>query len=443
MGGATGRMGARWFVIGAVALAAPTARAYCLLDSRWQSGVVRMHHRFPTMDRLLNGTRSFEANVASAMLDWSAVTDGFRFVLEGPTDAGADRRDGVNNLIMVDTIDGSPFDEEVLAITFSRTTDRGNMLESDVLFNANLQWNAYDGPVRFDENLQPVFDLRRVALHELGHVLGLDHPDLSCDELVDSVMNSRVTDTSSLTVDDRNGVSFLYADGNQPPIADAGADQIGNGTTPFTLNASASRDLDGTIETHEWRLDGEIVARTAVAQVDVPFGTHVAQITVFDDDGGAAEDSAVIEVGLTAPTNDPENLPPRALAGMDIKLQAGELAELDGSASFDPDGLIQRFVWSESGAVLGRDAVIPFAFSVGTHRVTLTVFDDDGASDSDEIDVLVMLGDTGDAGPVIVVTTGPGPNPICGALGFLTATAMCAFWLVSLMGRAKAVPEQK
>jgi PKD domain/Matrixin len=417
----------------AAAIAAPRlASGFCLLDLRWAGGVVTMSHNFPATQRLLNGTTTWAANTDFAMNEWSAVTTRFRFVSGGAVTVGQSTSDGINNMVFADNVGGDAFSDEVLAITVTRTDSSGVAVESDIVFNDRVNWDAYEGPIRSGFDGRPLFDIRRVTLHELGHVLGLDHPDAVCNQTVESVMNARTNDTERVTNDDRNGVSFIYADGNQPPQANAGPDQSGDGSEPFLLNGGGSRDPDGFIVSYDWRENGSLVARGRVADIFLRTGFHVVELTVTDDAGAAASDTMNIDVGFIAPV-DPNNASPVADAGGDIEVTRGQSVVLDGSASSDSDGSVDRYVWSEGSAILGRESILHVALSPGVHVITLTVFDDKGASDSVDVLVTVVseIASEVDDGRVVDPTpadTPPDPAPSapnpCGALGWTLLAAM-------------------
>src|SRR5207302_6092655 len=59
------------------------------------------------------------------------------------------------------------------------------------------------------------YDIQRVALHELGHALGLAHPD-QAGQHVSAVMNSVVSDLYALTADDIAGGQSLYGAAASP-----------------------------------------------------------------------------------------------------------------------------------------------------------------------------------------------------------------------------------
>lgn len=63
---------------------------------------------------------------------------------------------------------------------------------------------------------------------------------------------------------------------------------------------------------------------------------------------------------------------------------------LDGSASSDPDGSIAGFTWSEGSATLATAATAAVDLSVGTHTISLTVTDNQGATASDAVLVTVQ-----------------------------------------------------
>jgi matrixin len=59
-----------------------------------------------------------------------------------------------------------------------------------------------------------VYDFHRVAIHEFGHTVGLDHPDqVQPKQTVIAIMNSRVSDLDTLAQDDINGATAIYGTG--------------------------------------------------------------------------------------------------------------------------------------------------------------------------------------------------------------------------------------
>ena len=129
-------------------------------------------------------------------------------------DTPASEGDGVNSIQFSSTVYGDKFGESVLAITLiDRTGSETN--ETDVLFNTANGFNSFRGTAY--SNYVIGFDLHRIALHELGHVLGLDHPDED-GQTVDAIMNAFVSELYTLQPDDIAGAVALYgAPPNAPP----------------------------------------------------------------------------------------------------------------------------------------------------------------------------------------------------------------------------------
>ncbi len=88
------------------------------------------------------------------------------------------------------------------------------------------------------------------------------------------------------------------------------------------------------------------------------------------------------------------NVPPTANAGpdqtaADTNGDGSESVQLDGSKSKDTDGRIVSFDWSENGKSIGQGMQPRVTLPVGRHDLTLTVTDDEGATDSDNVQIIV------------------------------------------------------
>jgi hypothetical protein len=160
-----------------------------------------------------------------AAVEWNSST-AFDFIINPAyrdpcigTTPGS-RPDFLNGADFRNNVCGNAFSSSTLAVTvfFTETNILGSadITEADVIYNSNLNFDVYDGPLRFS-NGAPEYDFRRIALHELGHVLGLDHENRR-----PAIMNATIGSISSLQQDDINGVNILYSGINNCAISGMG-----------------------------------------------------------------------------------------------------------------------------------------------------------------------------------------------------------------------------
>lgn len=102
--------------------------------------------------------------------------------------------------------------------------------------------------------------------------------------------------------------------------------------------------------------------------------------------------------GVWSGCSAPANLPPTANAGPDQTVtdtdnSGSEVVVVDGSASTDTDGFIANYHWTEGATVLqDGPAFLSVSLSIGVHTLTLAVTDDDGATNSDTVQITVNPG---------------------------------------------------
>src|SRR5688572_13142196 len=181
-------------------LALPNVRAFDLLGSSWADGSIVMHLQLGQPGGpLLDGAPDWAAVAESALAEWNQYLDRSQFTVVRDSTATISRTNRLNNVIFRPDIYGQAFDARTLAVTIGSTsTATGRSLEKDVVFNSNRTWNSYRGNLRTG-----LSEFRRVALHEFGHVLGLDHPDQAVPaQFVSAVMNSTITSNTEVLRED-------------------------------------------------------------------------------------------------------------------------------------------------------------------------------------------------------------------------------------------------
>ncbi len=95
-----------------------------------------------------------------------------------------------------------------------------------------------------------------------------------------------------------------------------------------------------------------------------------------------------------------ENQPPVADAGGDKTGDEGEEITFDASNSYDPDGTIVSYTWDFGDGTTATGKVVTHAYADnGVYTVTLTVKDNDGATDTDTVTATINnVPPTADAG---------------------------------------------
>ena len=242
-----------WLVLGLAISFATSVNAYVLRDYTWPSATTTFNVDMPGADGLWN--QAFE----NAMARWNAATI-FEFrtrrdTFESPCDGLPTRTtggDSENGVAFVSDVCGEAFGENTLAVE-SSWSQGTRTIQSNIHFNNTYSWNVYDGPYQTGSRTG-IVDFRRVAVHELGHALGLNHEDDVPAIMVTSI--SRGDTIVAPQADDIAGVVALYGTGTSRAPR----------TPVLTSPSNHARDVSLT-PTLSWR------RTTNADSYDVYFGT--------------------------------------------------------------------------------------------------------------------------------------------------------------------------
>ena len=210
------------------------------------------------------------------------------------------------------------------------------------------------------------------------------------------VFRLTVTDNGGATATDDVTVT-VNAAANQPPTANAGNNIVMTlPTNSTTLNGSGT-DADGTIASYAWRrVSGPTTFTLGTANAatttlsNLVQGTYIFRLTVTDNNGATATDDVTVTVNAAA------NQPPTANAGNNIIMTLPTNSTTLTGSGTDADGTIASYAWSRvSGPTtftLGTANAATTTLSnlvQGTYVFRLTVTDNNGATDTDDVTVTV------------------------------------------------------
>ena len=209
------------FALGAIVAAimglSTPARGYVLEGQSWPADtvlVLQLSLGNPILP-LLDGSTSFNEAVAPAANMWSSSVQRVQVTYVVDSSVPCSSGDNMNSVVFAGSVFGQAFGGSTVAVTYYRYSGSA-MREADILFNQAMVFNSYRGPLQFPGPGPAIVDIRRVFLHELGHALGLNHPDTGGQHVV-AVMNSVMSNQEVLSADDLTGGQFLYGAPSGPP----------------------------------------------------------------------------------------------------------------------------------------------------------------------------------------------------------------------------------
>ena len=390
------------------------ASAYSLEGYSWPTPTIPVRVQLGPSDiALADGSPDWNVVVENALALWNeqiAATQ-FTWTTAAPGTA-ASASDGVNSMQLASTIYGDKFGDSTLAIALINSSG-GQTTESDVLFNTAFRFNSYRGTYAIFNGIS-YFDLHRIALHELGHVLGLDHPDEHGQTVV-AIMNAFVSGISYLQSDDIQGGVALYGAPPNPPTP-TGNGQIVQISTRGSVGTGDNVMIGGFI------IEGTTTKKVIVRAIGPSLGGSgvagalsnpllelhdgTGAVLQTNDDWRATQEQEIIDTTVP-PTNNLEsaivaNLAPGSYTAIvsgvasatgvalvevyDLEPDNGKLANISTRAHIDAgdNALIGGFIIT--GPQSQRNVIRALGPSLGTNGVagalanpTLDIYNSNGA----------------------------------------------------------------
>ena len=243
----------------------------------WPAGPIPIQIKVDNSAQLSDGnTRatSLQAAMTDPLRGWNQYINSVQLTPQIAAVGNGTDGNSVNEVFFSNAPYDYGWDKNTLAVTTGWCIG-SQRTEGDIIFNTAFTWDSYRGPLKANG----VIDIQRVALHELGHVLGLDHPDQH-GQSVTALMNSVISDLDSLQSDDILGAQGLYGVGN--PTPPAFTQQPSNQSTVVWSTAQFYVVVSGTpTPSLKWqRLPAGGAAWEDLSNTGIYYGTDSAALTV-------------------------------------------------------------------------------------------------------------------------------------------------------------------
>lgn len=331
----------------------------------------------------LAGPAATLTNSTTANLTASALVEGtYTFQLTVRDNDGNTASDQVTVIVSPAVVNQPPTVNAGTTITITLPTSSTNIIgtASDVDGTiATYAWTERSGPATATLTGNNTATLTASALVEGTYVFRLT-----------------VTDDDGASAFDEVNVVVNPAVVNSPPTANAGADQLINLPTNSTTLSGSGADSDGSIDTYLWeKISGPTATltnqNTPTLQVNnLIEGIYTFRLTVTDNSGDSDSDDVVVTVLAI-------NQNPTANAGSDITITLPTNSTTLTGSGTDPDGSIFGYLWEQVSGPSPANIInatspttVVNTLSAGTYILRLTVTDDDGAQDTDVVNITVL-----------------------------------------------------
>jgi hypothetical protein len=213
----------------------------------------------------------------AAMNDWNEQTS-FNFILRQQY-RNPCTNDGWNSVDFGDDFCGSSFGNSTLAITVrkfrSAVLGEPAISEANIIIDQSKGFNVYDGNLG-QFGIQGL-DFRRVALHELGHAIGIDHETRKV-----AIMAPNIGNLDRLQADDIAAAEKLYDGTINCAVSDLAFGAIDNALD--LSDCTVSELLPGSSDTSPIDLYRFSLSSSSTIHADMTSSTLDSVLLIADED---------------------------------------------------------------------------------------------------------------------------------------------------------------